>query len=144
MKDCATLSESSLCTALRPLQREVQIIYDALSAVVELPGHGGLLDHAAVNIQSQHHGSIAAHCDVGSKTLACTAATSAPRCLTVLPKDLWVHSLGPNDVQFLDGSAWHAILKWSARAAGAKTLRCEHDNTAFRYSATFFARNTKK
>ena len=106
----------------------------------QLPGTGHMLNTVALNVQSKHHGCIAAHADKVSTTFAVTTATSAPRSLTVLTRLGWVHGLEEGDVQIMDGSFIHAILEWTVGAGGKRTLKCTHDDSLFRFSATAFAR----
>ena len=128
--------DDALRTVLRPLHEKVALLYDAIAAAVDIPGNGSLLNEVALNVQSKHHGAIAAHRDAGSKCMAATSATSAPRSLTVILGLLWVHALEEGDFQLLDGDMLHAVLKWSEGHGGGDALKCKN-GSAYRFSTTF-------
>tara|TARA_B110000208_G_C11604081_1_gene371156 strand:+ start:174 stop:581 length:408 start_codon:yes stop_codon:yes gene_type:complete len=135
------MQDTTQAATLRPLIMEMGVLYDALKMVeVQLPGSGLMLNTMALNIQSKHHGCIAAHADKVSTTFAATTATSAPRSLTVLTGLAWAHGLEHGDLQIMDGSNLHAILEWTVGGGGVGSLKCAYDDSAYRFSATAFAR----
>ena len=122
------------------IQAELAELYDALVSAVRLPGTGSRLNTVALNIQSKHHGAIASHRDAKSDMWAVTTATKSSRSMTVFPRLLWTHGLGPRDAQFIDGAEMHSIMAWVEGAKGKGEMRSAVHKSRYRFSATFFAK----